>query len=418
MHSTIKLDTQTNPNTNITTQFQAALLVVQNLTAESILCRVGALDVPTNVETSDIYVAPFSSITYSVSNTQFAFGFGEPAVSPIPSGSPTTAIITLSVDEPVPTFSGMPITNVNANISGSVDATISDPISLSTGTEVGLVAGTEVTLPNGQVVNLPAGTQVGLESGTTVDSNVTNENLPIASSYIYQGQIGPTTVGQQSVALNLPHVNGATAIMIVSSAFTNNYQLLINDSASPYSYNELSQPQEQVKIAPIASLSNSSFTVAITENDNSKYYSIYQIIGSLPIISQPFGGYERVQTNIADTGFIYQSATIAANSAETTLINGPSIDPSFKLVIDSINLEAGMQGTRATAGTCFSAFYIRAVNGNAIEYVSRCWNPNSIVISGPIYLTSDYLFRFTTYNNSSSPQVMNVSCAYHYELQS
>lgn len=427
MHKTMTIDSETAEHGDtVALNWDATLLVVQNLTAQSILCRIGGLDIPSDVDDADIYVAPFSSITYSVNSRQFGFAFGNPSVSPVPPGSPTKAIVTLSTLEPVPTFSGMPITNVNAQLSGTVDANLTGPIDLAAGTEVGLVAGTQVTLPNGQVVTLPAGTEVGLETGTTIGATINNPNLPVSNynaeplltnNNIYYTGTEFSFVGNDSINRDIVLRNGTTAVLLISDMNTNNYAVAVigTDTGHVY-YSQTDKPRDQllgIAIEP----SNNRITIQLRNNNNQvTKFKVYGIVGASIGIELPNGMTTNVKSEILGTGYQTRQFTIG-NIVETVAFDIDAPGQGEVLVIDNIYMEVGMQGTGGTKGTAACFLYIRNNLTNATAYAWRCWNPDRLIANGPVYVSPSYNVRGNIINNSGSTLVFQFGVAYHYQSQ-
>ena len=403
MHEIIKLDSAEQSSENASLNFTADMLVVQNLTAQSLLVRVGGLDVPTNVDNADIYVPPFSSITYSVNGTQFAFGLGLPEVSPIPAGSPTTALITLSQNEPVPTFSGLPVTSVSADVSGAVDANITNP-SLDT-----FITNASLSVSGNMNANI---------TNASINASVLNAALGVQSLITQVGTyhiVGTANVFNQIVVPN--HTSG---LFILSSSVVNNYSiLLVGASAGKVYYQDVNQPHSIIEIFPFIDAEVAhQYNLTIFNNISTTVdFTVYAIIGSLPVLTQPVSGFERIQQNILATGrSSYQNNT--ANSAAITRFTIPAAGTGQVLVLDSIFGDSGPNLTSNTAA------YIRLQTSDTPPVILfEIWSPFTgkdvihTMAAGPIYISPGVSVNCITSNGASGAVLQTCTVTFHYQIQ-
>lgn len=210
---------------SLTLSFAVQALTVINPTAETVLIRIGARDVPLELDDADFYAPPASAVTLPVVGTDFALGFGLPALAQQPAGMPTTALVYFTADEMPPILSSVAIStlqgvmeivpadgvvfettltgpinatidNPSLNVTGAITATIDNPTLAVTGdvtatidnpslnvsgSTVAIAGPVDTVIQNANIEVVPAaGTTFDVDvQNAQLNANIVNATLPI-----------------------------------------------------------------------------------------------------------------------------------------------------------------------------------------------------------------------------------------------
>lgn len=176
---------------SVTLSFECETIMVQNPTRYALAIRTGGLDVPNELDDADIYVAAGGMLVYPVIGREFAMGFTEPSLDFIPSGMPTTAVVTFLAGEPAPQFGA--IATVDASVRNTVEtnatitnSTLSVEQSGTWNVNANITDSTIAVTQSGTWnvnANITDSSIAVTQSGTwTMSANITNSSLTINPS--------------------------------------------------------------------------------------------------------------------------------------------------------------------------------------------------------------------------------------------